>query len=182
MAESIIIAGMTGQGKSPFTRALLQLNPGRGCLVYDVNNEYGEFCGKEKVKFKSLGLTTDIRAQRCRYAKRDMNMTEFMNIAKCKSNCDIVFEEATVFFYGRIQTDLIQLVVNKGHTNNNYIFLFHSLANIPPTLLRITNKLVLFKTADSRADVQAKNERLLPYFEKAQNLPKGEPIIIPWID
>lgn len=173
--DNILIIGMTGQGKSKMTFKLIRnSNP---CLVYDVNNEYGLH---PKNPDWSLNLPTDLRQPRCRYAGDNMNMSDFMGLVRNRKNTNVVFEEATGFFSGNVGKDLIQMAINKRHTGNNYIFLFHSLRSVPPKLLDFANIIILFKTGDDLPTVQKKHSRLVKPFLKVQRLPIGVPEIINW--
>lgn len=164
---------MTGQGKSK--EAFKIIRNEAPCLVFDVNNEYGIH---PKNKDWSLNLSTDNRLQRSRYIGGDMEV--FLELVKTRTNTIIVFEEATGFFKGAIGKELARMVINKRHTKNNYIFLFHSIRSIPPALLDFMNYVILFNTADSMNVVKGKHENFVQPFMK---LKKGAPppLRLQWI-
>lgn len=160
----ILTVGMTGQGKSEFTKAYIK---GRNCLVFDVQNEY-------------LDLSTNNIADRSRTV--DLNIKRFFDLVKSKMNTVCVFEEATVFFEGKMEKDLRFTVVRKRHSKNIFIFCFHSIAAIPPRLLTLTNFVVLYKTGDERRIVEEKSTRLLPYWDKVMKSPPHSCEIIKLIE
>ena len=119
----ITIVGMTKRGKSSRAKDLAR-KAGKPIFCYDVNREWG---------VKSLP-----------------NLDDFLEQATQKRNTTIVFEEATIFFAsGRNADKMKELVVRVRHTGNNIILLFHSLADCPKYILRLSNWLVLFRTADN---------------------------------
>lgn len=168
----ILVIGMTGQGKSRLVREKL-LQGGKPCLVFDINNEYGG-------KFP-LSLPTDVRLPRSRYASADMDMDTFLEVVRIKRGTNVVFEEATGFLQGNVGQKLNKLMINKRHTENNYIFLFHALHFVPPAVLLMTNYIFLFKTNDDEADIKKRHARLLPHFQKVQRMPDKQPLFIEWI-
>lgn len=184
---AICIIGMTKQGKSRYTREKIvkpAMQQGLGCLVYDVNDEYGEYRRDRDsgALVPSIGLQTDTRLYCSRYAKPDMNMREFMEIVKTKKHTTVIFEEATGFFKGRTNEDLCKMIINKGHTINNYVFLFHSMRSVPPELLGLMDFLVLFKTSDEEILVKQKSQKLLPYWLDLQQKPDGaKPWVLNWL-
>ena len=107
MSQTITIIGYTGQGKTLTTKALIK---GKKALIFDVNNEYEGFG----------------------YCDKNLDKEKFLNVALQVKNTCIVFEDATGFFSGKGEDNLRRLLVNKRHTNNTYIFLFHSIQDTPP--------------------------------------------------
>lgn len=152
----ILIVGGTGQGKSYFTNTKLLFNEvrkvngkdryfispkSRRQYIFDLNNEY-ELPGD------------NITAPFMRHIACD----EKFFTAKCKTlmNSNIVFEDASGFLRGRQSAPMARLIVQRRHSNNNYIILFHSINRIPPELLEYANYLVLFKTGDNLKDIDNK--------------------------
>jgi hypothetical protein len=146
MSQTITIIGYTGQGKTLTTKALIK---GKKALIFDVNNEY-----------EGYG-----------YCDKKMDKEKFLNVALQVKNTCIVFEDATGFFSGKGEDNLRRLLVNKRHTNNTYIFLFHSIQDTPPIFFRMSNTLVLCKTMDKENDIEKKASYLLPYFREVQKMP-----------
>lgn len=141
---------MTGQGKSFFVKNYIK---NRKAYVFDVNNEYS-------LPSVEKNISCDEK--------------DFIKNCFSKKGTICVFEEATGFFEGRTGKDLRRLIVNKRHTKNIYIFVFHSISSVPPRLLQLTNYVILFKTGDEEYQVEKKYPSLLKYYlqlkkEKNQN-------------
>lgn len=134
-----LVIGMTGQGKSRFTKAAID---DKRCFVYDVQNEY-DFLEFEK--------PTDPPKERARYFG-DMNI--FLNKVETRRNCTIVFEEATAFLKGQIGKRLTNIIISKRHTQNNLFFIFHSINSVPPAIFDLCNWVVLFKTNDYPTNIK----------------------------
>lgn len=128
-----LIVGMTGQGKTTFI--LDNAIKDRKCFVFDVNNEYSflpTFSGADIPQSRFIG-----------------DYKGFLEIVALKGESNIVFEEATGFFKGAVSKDLSKLIINKRHTKNNYMFLFHSWRSVPPGIFDLVNVAVVFKTNDN---------------------------------
>ncbi len=155
---SFMIIGMTGQGKSLFTKNLIK---DKQSYVFDVNNEY-------------KGIASEVNTS--------CDENNFISECEKKQNTYCVFEEATGFFNGKIPVRLKKLIIGKRHSGNNYLFLFHSIQDAPPALVRLCNFVVLFKTNDERKTVEKKYEKLYQPFIKLMNAPKYSKLIIKLID
>lgn len=153
----IIDIGMTGQGKSHFAKSYIQ---DRKCYVFDVNNEYDLPLHGERSK----NISCDEK--------------DFIKNCYLKKETICVFEEATGFFEGKTSKELRRLIVNKRHTKNVYIFLFHSISSVPPRLLQFANFVVLFKTLDEDYQVLNKYPSLHEYYVKLKTLPHQSKFII----
>lgn len=150
-----LIIAHTGQGKTTFVKKNFPFN---SSIVFDVNNEYSEY-----VRDKSG------------------NFDEFLNTVEKTKDKNLIFEEATGFLEGKTSTRMKRIVINKRHTNNNYIFLFHSIADVPPFLFRLANFVVLFKTADILTAVKDKEPKLIQPFLRLQNMPNHSKLILKMI-
>lgn len=148
----ILAVGMTGQGKSNFTKNFIA---GKRCFVFDVQNEY-------------LDLSINWNENRAR--QTDMNEKTFVERCKSMKNRICVFEEATGFFEGKLDKDLRRIVLSKRHSGNTFVFLFHSISAIPPRLMQLTNYVVLFKTGDEPYQVEQKFPSLYPYYNKVRTM------------
>jgi len=158
----ITVIGGTGQGKSPFIHEYIK---GRNCFVFDVQNEYGQ-----RTKYPgqiALGLSDNIKNNRSRLCELDE--TKFINICAAKRNTVCVFEEAMGFFEGRTAKPLRRLMLSKVHTQNVYIFVFHSISSVPPRLMQMTDYIVLFKTGDELHEVERKFPKLKDAFNTLAN-------------
>lgn len=135
----ILVVGHTGQGKSTWVKSFVK---GKKTLVFDVNNEYQNF-------------------------KRDTNLNHVDFVKNCLESVtgtNIIFEDATGFFEGRISKEASRLIIQKRHAKNNLIFLFHSITDIPPRIARIANFLVLFGTLDEAKHIEGKYRNLYRNF------------------
>lgn len=166
--HTIIVVGMTGQGKSNIPKGMIEGN-NKACFVFDVNNEYGPIAKyKDQTPIK---LSSDQSKHRSRHV--DCDFTLFIEQCFTKKGSIVVFEEATGFLSGRVGKDFKRLVTNKLFSKNVYVLLFHSIIDVPQEIMRLANYLVLFKTNDEEHFVDAKYPRLLPYFNDLQNKPNG---------
>lgn len=157
---TIIIAGMTGEGKSEFVKQYI--GEKRNAFVMDVQNEYGrltKYPGQ-----KPVNLSDNVNDRRSRYIGGDFK--EFLRIVKTKRNTICVFEEATAFLEGRIGIEMRQILINKMFTKNVYILLFHSISAIPPRILQLCNYVVLYRTNDESYQVEKKYPSLFPKFSE----------------
>lgn len=152
----ILIAGMTGEGKTTYLKKFIA---GKRQYIFDVNNEY------------NLPDDLQIRPQ---MRNRDLDINRFLSVCKSIKGYNICFEDATGFFRGKQHAALSQLIVGKRHTQNNFIFLFHSINRIPPELMEISNYIILFKTTDNidLIDRKFKNPKLNESFLKLQKMQK----------
>ena len=155
----ILIVGSTGQGKTFYTKKLLE---GKKTLIFDVNNEYGEenesLANKsDYIKFtpnQTISMQSKKIPPRARYI--DCKIKEFIDIATLCTNRFIVFEDATGFLKGRTSETMDQLMQKRRHTNNSIILLFHSIDSIPPRIMQFANYLILYKTQDEEKKVKSK--------------------------
>lgn len=154
MSSLILVIGHTGQGKSTVAKKLCK-SAGKNAYIFDVNNEYEGFA---------------------RHIDGDFNV--FLDEVTEKTDTTVIFEEATGYLSGRIGDRIKKIVINKRHKRNNYIFLFHSIADVPPFLYRLSNYIYLLKTADLFEVVKQKEPKLLKAWEKLQTAPKYSKIII----
>lgn len=150
---NIIVVGMTGQGKSHFTKEFIRE---RNCHVFDVQNEYHD-------------LSLNPASNRSRHTA--MNEMQFINECARRRQTVCVFEEATGFLEGKTSKELRRLVLSKRHTENVMIFCFHSLSSIPPRLMQLCNYVKLFKTVDEPYQVESKFPSLYPYYLQLRDMP-----------
>lgn len=166
-----VIIGAPGQGKSEFVKIAIQ---GRRCFVFDIQNEYGE-----RTKYKGqkpLYLSSNPNHERARFVGDDIEA--FQQMCLRKKDTILVFEEATIFFEGRTGKLTRKLIVNRYHTGNVYMFLFHSINAVPPRIMEMCNYVILHKTLDEVHTVQWKYPRLLKDFLTLRDAKDGERIVI----
>jgi len=157
MSHLILIIGHTGQGKSTQAKKILDTTKKKP-FVFDVNNEY------EKYNRHSDG-----------------DFVKFIETTETLTDSNVLFEEATGYLSGRTGEKIKRIVINKRHKRNNYIFLFHSIADVPPFLYRLSNYIILLKTADIEEAVKQKEPKLLSAWKKLQSAPKYSKVIIKMI-
>lgn len=148
--------------------------PARRALVFDINNEYGS-----RVKYtgqKPFNMSINTREDRSRYIGD--NIEAFTKIAMSKQNTVVIMEEATAFFRGHQNALTSRMIINRYHTGNVYVFLFHSINRVPPEIMEIANYVVLFKTNDEDAKVKSKYSRLYPHFLELKQKENGSNVII----
>ena len=168
-----IVIGAPGEGKTPFCKKMIgggdSGQPEKRCLVFDINNEYGP-----RTKYKGqkpYNLATNTKDLRSRYVGDDIET--FLRIAMSKRETVVIMEEATAFFEGKQSKTTRRLIINRYHTGNVYVFLFHSINSVPPRIMEIANYCVLFKTNDEHDTVYRKFPRLGPYFDALSDYPHG---------
>lgn len=167
----ILVIGAPGMGKSPFVRSLIGTD--KRCCVFDVANEYGR-----RVKYsglQALNLTDNTNDLRSRYTGIDL--LKFVEICQKKKDTICIFEEATGFLQGKLQNKVTQLIINRYHSGNTYVFIFHSINSVPPRIMEMANIVALFRTNDEATTVMGKYRRIYPNFDELQNRPNGEMII-----
>lgn len=169
--NTYVVIGAPGMGKSPFVRSLIE---GRRCCVFDAANEYGT-----RVKYQGqtpVNLSVNPADMRCRMVV--MDMIKFIAICNTKKDTICVFEEATGFFQGKTALPVLNLIINRYHTGNTYVFIFHSINSVPPRIMEMANYCVLFKTNDQFDNVARKFGIIAPYFSDLRNKENGEKHII----
>jgi hypothetical protein len=176
-----IVIGATGSGKSEWVKETVR---DKRAFVFDVQNEYGS-----RTKYrgqKPLNFSDNLNAMQSRYVPKSPRLKDdamkFMEMCRTKRNTIIVFEESTIFFEGRTDDLTRTLIVNKIHTGNVYVFIFHSIAAVPPRIMQMCNFVVLHKTLDEDTTVARKYNRLyMPYLD-LQPQPMGSRVIIKLMD
>lgn len=153
---NIVVIGAMGEGKTTIIRRYEQ---GKRLLVYDVNNEYRE-------------LPYNNTKQRSRVSPVQMKYKDFVTLCRTKKNTVCIFEDATGFISGRLEDDFKQFLIEKRHTGNVSILVFHSIVDVPPGVLRLCEVVILFKTLDEAEHIEAKYRWLLKYYNDLLKKPK----------
>lgn len=157
----ITIAGARETGKTTIAKQLIK--EARSVLVFDANNNYPE------LQLVRMDQITPAGKQRVISQEFEL----FMKVASKQKNKIVVFEEATIFFSGRVsEQDFKSLVISCRHYNVMLIFIFHSIMDIPKFVLRQTNFLYLKKTGDMDTDVKyTRNRNVFAAWQKAMSDP-----------
>lgn len=156
----ILIAGTRGTGKTDFVKDLIfsQSKNFPKCLVVDtfdssvwhnlathkhpqhISNKVPELSIKNFPRWKS---------GTARMFSSDTK-TIMSAIQKYARNSFIVFEDATKYIGSVLTDDMKMFVLDSKQKNLDLVFIFHSLASIPPALVRVSDILVLFKTNEGK--------------------------------
>lgn len=76
----------------------------------------------------------------------------FEEIERTCFNTLLVFEDATKYIGGRLSPSMRKFLLDSKQKNLDVVLVFHSLASIPPELVRIADFITLFKTGDGQLD------------------------------
>lgn len=163
MSNLILVVGGTSSGKSPYVKNMIA---NKNCLVFDYQNEYG--ATNKYGEANPDVLPNDILQKRCRVF---CSPEQFITIMKTRTNTVIVWEEATGFFAGKIGKLLVQEILSKAHTGNNFVFIFHSIQRIPKAIIEFANYLILFRTGDNLEDVKKRLPKAVNYLYDLQTKP-----------
>lgn len=152
---NILVIGMTGEGKSTFVKNYIN---GRNCCVFDVQNEYLDLSATDK--------------NALRYRNTSCNIKSFIADVDRRRNTVCVYEEATGFFQGAMSESVRRQMISKRHTGNVNIFIFHSIASVPPRIMQLTNFVVLHKTGDEPYQVENKYPSVYGAYLRLVKAPK----------
>lgn len=145
--------GSKGTGKTTRTKLYLsKLKTQQTIVMLDVNSEYSEF--------------TNIH-----FAE---NMEEVFKALLILENTLFVIEEAVIFFGHHNEKTFYNWLVKQRHQNNDFIFNFHSLRQIPMYILDFVDYIILGKTHDlpSLVNAKFKNTKIELYYNDLQDKPK----------
>lgn len=155
MAKIFCIVGCSGSGKSNYIKSKF-LPACKKHIILDVNNEYKDF-----------------------NTSHDNNIITFLENTKKLVNTLVVIDEASIYYEEKFNSkDLTmltkELTTLKRHMNNNYIFVFHSLTEIPRIIRKRIEIIILFKTIESYSDIArlyGKNHTILKVWADVKRNP-----------
>lgn len=147
---NITIIGKMGTGKSTFIRKYIE---GRKALIFDINNEYKLPIDNKKPVSRVI----------------ELDHKKFISLCRSKRNTVLVFEDSTGFIQGSLDRDFRQLLVEKRHTGNVSLLVFHSISSVPPRLLQLSDYVVLFKTSDEFYQVERKYPSLFKHYNEVNS-------------
>jgi Cdc6-like AAA superfamily ATPase len=168
MANSIIVVGRTGSGKTHYLRKSILPNQ-KNYIIFDLyGNEYTD------LNLPDINKISQYKGGKCRLVlnkKLFDNAVDFVDtfwsdLSKL-NNTTFIMEDATIFLPAQQDKRVMQLLIEKRHPNMSYVWLFHSVAQIPPYIYRGSNAIRLGKTNDLEKNVIQKfegNEKLLRAF------------------
>lgn len=138
--DVIVIIGRQGSGKTPIAKERMNKSGYKNKVVFDYRNEYGD----DVTTFKT-----------------------FAGIKKALPKLQgsfIIVEEATAFISSFKSFEIADLLMGIQHNRNICCFLFHSLLDTPPYILRMSRYIILLPTNDDATKVKAARAALYPYF------------------
>lgn len=177
----IIVAGHTGSGKT--SHAMKIANDRKNLFVYDFQNHWGntQFYDENGTEIKGnpcklITKNTELSKTRMRVSPVNFNIHQYTHIVKHLKGFTMVVEEATGLFpNGTISQELIQIVLSKRHTKNDFIFVFHALHRVPPQFIEFINELHLFSTYDQDKNIQAKFPKIYSKWREIQVVSESKP-------
>lgn len=148
----IVVVGRRGSGKTTFAKMLIDCSPLK-VLVLDTfdHPDYRH-------------LTTIKPEQLSRWKGGNVRLHSGDPVENCQlifdkvHNSLIVFEDCRRYIEPTVQKPIRQGIVEHRNKNNDLVFMFHSLKDVPPYLCSMYNSIVLFKTNDN-----VKGERQVKY-------------------
>lgn len=165
MSKLVLVVGGTGAGKTTFTKSNFLNVP--KALIYDTNNEYGDFPyvdvnGMNAKGIKRLSTSVDF-ADFIQAATKSNEQGEVIGL----NYSTVIIEDCTIFLTANIQAENFKkFLISKRHANNFIVLLFHSLNKIPTFCYELANYMVLLKTNDylSIVDKKFKEPRVTEAF------------------
>lgn len=149
-----LVAGTRGTGKTDFVKGLIQSSALPKKLVVDtfdsdawqtmLTHNHPEWINSivPVIEYQNFSRWRS-GLYRCFDSDTDSIMKEIQLHLK---NTLITFEDATKYIGSRLTPDMKKFVLDSKQKNLDLIFIFHSLAQIPPDLVRVADTLTLFKT------------------------------------
>ncbi len=134
MSGTILLVGGMGCGKSKFAANMTKAVNKKSIIVYDVNNEYKDYPN--------------------RYVPLQTNIDTFIDILTKTKNAIVLMEDMTAFLSNRGRSaKMVEVMQAHRHTGNTMIVFYHSMGDIPKYIMRLSSKVVIFKTNDDEMDI-----------------------------
>jgi ABC-type Na+ transport system ATPase subunit NatA len=128
----IAIVGMTGTGKSTEVKHIINSTPNHKHYIFDVQGEY----------------------ERNFYTGRMDDENDFLDFVEQVTDSVIVFEEATSFLsYGQNKR-VRRMMVNRRHSNNLIVLVFHAVHLTPKQIRTLIDVLILKPTGDKYKEIE----------------------------
>lgn len=177
-----LIVGGRGQGKTDFIKnTIFPLQTRRIiCDTFDspVWRNYKTFQHPERESeiIKMIDLN-DVKKSDKGTFRLISSDTEaiFKQIESDAWNAQVIIEDATRFISRQVDSNVRKFVLDTKQRNLDLIFVFHSLTDVPPDLIRWSDTLTLFKTNETFTSYlrgKIPNQSIEKAFRKVSELPK----------
>ena len=150
-----LFIGQRGCGKTTLAEQLkqifLKLNTGNKCIVVDTTPHpfYKDYT---TVNLDELATCKDTLI-RC----EDANDSELFDVLNAtQTNAFVIFEDARKYISSNVSRALRSCVIDMRKRNFDFVFMFHTLNDVPPYLAENFDKIVLYKTGDNYEKNQPK--------------------------
>lgn len=140
----ILIIGRQHSGKSPIAKRLATESNKKNKIVLDFRHEY------DSTKFTVF-----------------YSIEKFKKLLSWITGSFIIVEEATTFINSFKDFSFVEAAAGVEHKNNTIVFLFHSIADAPKYLLRLSRFVILLPTNDDKDLVKRSHPKLFPYMGEA---------------
>lgn len=158
----VLLIGKMHTGKTPKVKQLVESNDLKR-LVLDVREEY-------PITYSKV-IPSD-------FENKEEAAKYFMRKAETAEDSNIVIEEATAFFNGYNDKQLMYFVTGIEHNHCVGYFCFHSIKKTPQTLIDLCEFIVLYKTGESLSTVIKKDARFKHFYLKQKKLKAHQPVYI----
>lgn len=183
-----LIIGGRGQGKTDFIKnVIFPLNKRRIiCDTFDspVWRNYYTFIHpereSEKIEMIDFDRVKENDPGTFRLISSDTDRI-FQTIEKEAWNSLVVIEDATRFISKNVDSNVRKFVLDTKQRNLDLIFVFHSLSDVPPDLIRWSDTLTLFKTNEnftSYMRTKIPNQSIEKAFNRVKEMPQYSQITI----
>lgn len=140
-----IIVGMRGCGKTDLAKQLetvfLALSPNNKSIVVDTT-PHPKYANFTNVDIDGLIGCKD-KFIRCEEAK-EKRLFEVLNTYQ--RNAFVIFEDAKKYIKSNVNDAVVDAVIDMRKRNFEFVFMFHTLSDVPPYLAENYDKLILFKS------------------------------------
>jgi phage terminase large subunit-like protein len=180
MNKIILVAGTRGTGKTQYLKKVLHASTQPKKLIVDTfdsdvwrtleTHDHPEWSEKEIPLIESSMLK---RWKVGTYRIGNSNIQQTIkDIEDFLLNAFVIFEDATKYVGSRLNDDMKRFVLDSKQKNLDFVFVFHSLAQIPNDLIRIADVITLFKTNE---DIPSKKKYPFPAIPELMDLVKKNP-------
>lgn len=152
----IIVVGNRGKGKTDYLKQLIMSSSKKVKFIIDTfdspvwhNLKTWNHPEWELIPVPSIEPLDIYKHKNGVYRIFGADTKNIMNvIEKLTFNALLVFEDATKYIGNKLSDKVRYFVLDSKQKNLDIIFTFHSLADIPNSLIRISDYMTIFKTGD----------------------------------